>query len=170
MNIISHEIYDNVFVGGDEFYESVKGKTGWSFLRCAKYGPDCHQQLLGYHTKKAPQGPNYLFYRKNEHLMALNLVDVDDPAFFQWDCIKAGLDFINERLAVGDKVAVCCNSGHSRGPSMGFMFLRSIGDLPYNFHKSETVYKTLYHLYDPGQGIRQAARSWWSALDGLELK
>jgi hypothetical protein len=169
MSTHSHEIYNNVFVGGDEFYESVKNKPGWSFLRCAKYGPDCHQQLLGYHTRQAPKGPNYLFFRKNEHLAALNLVDIDDPNYFHWDCIKPGLDFIKERLDAGDKIAVCCNSGHSRGPSMGLMFLRSMGDLPYNFHKSEHVYKTLYSLYDPGMGVRQFARSHWSELEGMEL-
>lgn len=165
------EIYSRIYVGGDEDYLKVKGKEGWSWLRCAKYGPDGHRELLGYTSRRAPAGPNYLFFRKNDHLMALNLLDLSDPNMIQFDgCIKVGLDFIRERLEAGDKVLIACNSGHSRGPTTGLMFLRSIGDLPYHFVKSENIYKTLYPKYDPGQGMRQIARAHWTELQDMELK
>ena len=165
------EIYSRIYVGGDEDYLKVKGKEGWSWLRCAKYGPDGHRELLGYTSRGAPAGPNYLFFRKNDHLMALNLLDLSDPNMIQFDgCIKVGLDFIRERLEAGDKVLIACNSGHSRGPTTGLMFLRSIGDLPYHFVKSENIYKTLYPKYDPGQGMRQIARAHWTELQDMELK
>jgi hypothetical protein len=163
------EIYTRLYVGGDADYERVKGKEGWSWLRCAKYGPDGHKELLGYTTMGAPPGPNYLFFRKNKHLMALNILDIDDPNMVPFECIVKGLDFVKERLDSGDKVLVCCNSGHSRGPSTGLAFLRSIGEMPHNFHMSERVYHTIYRNYDPGLGIRQVLRSHWAELDRMEL-
>lgn len=165
-----HEVYNNVYVGGDVDYEKLKNKAGWSYLRCAKYGPGCHQDILKYTTLGAPDGPNKYVAKKGKNLMALNLLDLDDPHFVPWDAIKQGLDFVKNRLESGDKVLIACNSGHSRGPTTGLMFLRSIGDLPYHFVKSEHIYKTLYPLFDPGQGMRQFARMHWTNLENLELK
>src|ERR1035437_10061401 len=103
------EIYPRIYVGGDEDYLKVRGKEGYSWLRCAKYGPDGHKELLGYETPGAPSGPNYLFFRKNKHLMALNLLDLNDPNMVPFDgCIKVGLDFVKERWDAGDKVSICC--------------------------------------------------------------
>ena len=165
------EIYPRIYVGGDEDYLKVRGKEGWSWLRCAKYGPDGHKELLGYTTPGAPPGPNYLFFRKNKKLMALNLLDLPDPNMIPFKCIKTGLEFVKERLDSGDKTIICCNGGHSRGPTTGLMFLRSIGDMPHNFHMSERVYHTLYHKYDPGMGMRQVAREHWSELaNNMELE
>ena len=164
------EVYPRIFIGGDADYEQIKGKPGYSWLRCCKYGPDGHKELLGYTSPGAPAGPNYLFFRKNKHLMALNLLDLHDPNMVPFDgCIKVGLDFVKERWDAGDKVFIGCNSGHSRGPSTGLAFLRSVGDMPHNFHISEKIYHTLYPKYDPGMGIRQVIRENWAALNGMEL-
>ena len=164
-----HEVYDNLYIGGDKDYEQVKGKEGWSCLRCCKYGPGGHQQILGYKTRGAPKGPDYLWAMKGKNLMALNILDLDDPNMIPFEAIKHGLDFIKERLDAGDKVLVACNSGHSRGPTTGLMFLRAIGDMPYHFVKAENIYKTLDPMFDPGMGMRQIARSHWSELDRMEL-
>ena len=87
-----------------------------------------------------------------------------------FECIKLALDYAKKQLDDGYKILIACNSGHSRGPSTGLAFLRSIGDMPHNFHMSERVYRGLYRKYDPGMGMRQQLRSHWSELKDMELQ
>jgi hypothetical protein len=162
-----HCIFPKLWVGGDTDYEKMKDREGWSFARMCKYGPGGHQQTLGYTTPGAPKGKDYLSVRKG-NLLAVNVLDLDDPNMIPFDCFKVALDFIKERLNAGDRVLVACNAGHSRGPSTGLAFLRSIGDMPHNFHMSEKVYRGLDPMYDPGMGVRQVMREHWSELDNLE--
>lgn len=162
-----HEIYDNVYVGGDEDYLKIAPKEKWSALRCCKFGPGGHKDVLKYTTNAAPAGKNYLWVYKGNNHLALNLLDLDDPNMIPFNAIEEGLKFVKKRLDIGDKVLIACNSGHSRGPTTGLMFLRAIGDLPYHFIKSEHIYKTLYPQYSPGMGIRQVARSHWTELENL---
>jgi hypothetical protein len=164
------EIIPRLWVGGDRDYEELvdKDKRGWSYLRCCKEGPGGHRQSCGYTGLGAPKDRNYLVKRKGENLMALNLIDADDPNFISPQMIRAGLDFIVERLAAGDKVLVACNHGHSRGPSVALMYLRSIGEMPHAFALSERIYHTIYPHYEPRAGIRQFARSHWSKLNDIE--
>ena len=163
------QIYPRVHVGGDPDYLRVRGKENFSWVRCCKYGVDGHKELLGYTTPGAPAGPNYLFFRKNKHLLALNLLDLDDPNMVPFKCFEVALDFIKERLDDGDRVGIFCNSGRSRGPSTGLAFLRSVGDLPYHFVKSEHIYRTLYPHYSPGMGVRQVIKENWNTLQDMEL-
>lgn len=158
------EIISRLYIGGDPDYDKVARREGWSFLRCCKYGPGGHQQTLGYHSLGAPKGKNYLSVRRG-NLMALNMLDMDDPTFISEDMIDAGLKFIDERMRAGDRVLVACNKGVSRGPTTALMYLRSIGEMPHSFLKSEKVFRTLYRHYDPAQGIRQYARSHWADLE-----
>ena len=162
-----HEIYTNLWVGGDDDYLKVKNLNGWSWLRACKYGPDGHRDTLLYDTLGAPKGPEYLHVRRR-NFCALNLIDVDDPNFIPFECIKYGLDFVKEELAKNRKVLIACNQGHSRGPSIGLMFLRAIGDMPHNFLTSEKIYRAIYPKYDPALGIRQIARDSWTLLNNLE--
>jgi hypothetical protein len=164
------EIYDNIFVGNDESYEKYKDKAGWSFLRPIKYGPGGHQDILDYHTLAAPEGKNKYVAVKGKNLMALNILDLDDPYFVPWDAVQTGLDFVEKRRQLGDKVLIACNSGHSRGPTTGLMYLRAVGDMPWHFNKAEHIYRTIYPLFDPGVGMRQFARMHWSDLDRMELQ
>lgn len=103
------EVINRLYVGGDKDYERLQSRPGWSFLRCCKEGPGGHRALLGYHTLAAPKGANYLWVRRG-NVMALNLLDLDDPAYISEEMIKKGLDFIEERLNAGDKVLVACNA------------------------------------------------------------
>ncbi len=154
------QIIDRLWTGDNEGYERIRGKPGWSCLRCCKDGPGSHRELLGYHTMGAPKGVNYLWVRRG-HVMALNLIDAGDPAFVSDAMIKHGLDFVAERHKAGDKVLIACNAGHSRGPTTTLLYLRTIGEMPHNFLRSEHIFKTLYRKYDPGTGMRQFARSHW---------
>ena len=171
---ILHEIYrvkngGSVWVGGDTDYLKIKDNPDWKAARMCKFGPGSHQQTLGYTTRSAPKGKNYLSIETPTHL-AVNILDLDDPNMIPFECIKIALDYIKRQLDAGKKVLVACNSGHSRGPTTGLMFLRSIGDLPYHFIKSENIYKVLDPMFDPGQGMRQVAKDNWSNLYDMELK
>jgi hypothetical protein len=162
------DIYDGLYVGDDTDYEKIKSNSDWRSARMCKYGPDGHQQTLGYKSLSAPKGKNYLSAEKDNRL-AVNILDLDDPQMIPFECIKIALDYIKEQLEKGKKVLVACNSGHSRGPSTGMAFLRSIGELPYHFIKSENIYKVLYPNYDPGIGIRQLLREHWGDLQDMEV-
>lgn len=156
------EISPNVFVGGDEDYEKIKNDKSWVALRCAKYGPGGHQQTLEYHTLAAPEGENQ-YWVERIRLMSLNLLDLDDPDFVPVEAVQKGLDFIKDHVN-DHKVLVACNSGISRGPTMGLMWLKTIGRMPYAFARAEMHYSAIYPKYSPGTGIRQFARMHWAAL------
>ena len=159
----------SVWVGDDADYEKIESKKDWRSCRMCKYGIGGHQQTLGYHERSAPKGRNYLSVEAPNRI-AINIIDMEDPNMIPFECIKLALDYVVKKLEEGKKVLIACNSGHSRGPTTGLMFLRSIGDLPYHFVKSENIYKTLYPKYDPGQGMRQIARAHWTELQDMELK
>lgn len=151
------EVLPRLYVGGDQDFLRLARREGFSFLRCCKYGPGGHQQTLGYHTLAAPKGPNYLWVKRG-NLMALNLIDLDDPTYISEEMINTGLKFIADRMTVGDRVLVACNRGHSRGPTTALMYMASIGELPLQWHGAFKIFKTLYPKYDPAQGIEQFAK------------
>lgn len=157
------EVYPNLFVGGDETYEKVKGKEGWSFVRACKFGPDGHKDILGYRTQGAPKGKDYYSTRKGK-ILALNLIDSDDPNFIPEQVINDALNFIQERLQAGDKVLVACNQGRSRGPTIAMLYLDKIKDLPEHYHQGFKIFKGIYHKYDPGLGIEHFAKTHWASL------
>lgn len=162
-------IYPHLFVGDDNDYEKIKDKPGWVALRCCKYGPGGHQQTLGYTTKSAPHGKNYLSVDALRR-RALNYIDVSDPNFIPIPMIEKGLEFIDKRLLAGDNVLVACNAGHSRGPTTALLYLRAIGDLTGNFHFSERKFRALYDKYDPGIGTRQFAMTHWDTFENYLRK
>ena len=118
---------------------------------------------LRYTTMGAPKGDNYYHATRGKR-MVLNLLDVDNPDFIPEQVIFPALNWINKHLKAGDKVLVHCNAGHSRGPSIGLMFLRTIGEMPGGFLTSEKVFRALYPKYDPGIGMRTFARTHWQEL------
>ena len=156
-----------LYVGDDLDYEKIKDNNDFRSARMAKYGPGGHQQSLGYTSLAAPKGPDYLWVIKPNRI-AVNIIDMEDPRMIPFECITVALKYIKLQLDKGKNVLVACNSGHSRGPSTGLAFLRSIGEMKQNFHMSERVYHTLYRRYDPGMGMRQLLREHWSELDGLD--
>jgi hypothetical protein len=71
---------------------------------------------------------------------------------------------MKERYDEGDKLLSHCIAGHTRGPTMMLMFLRTIGEMPGSFRGSEHKFRTLYPPYDPGVGMRTYAREHWDKL------
>ena len=157
-----------VFVGDDNDYDKIKDKQNFRSCRMCKYGPGGHQQTLDYHTLAAPKGKNYLLM-ETDNRIAINIIDMEDPNMIPWDCILAALKYAKKEMDDGKNILIACNSGHSRGPTTGLLFLRAIGQMPHNFHVSERIYRTIYRKYDPGMGMRQLARSHWSEANNMEL-
>jgi hypothetical protein len=164
------QIIDRVFSGGDKDYEKVKDREDFSIIRCAKYGPGGHKDILKYTSRAAPPGKDRYWVREGDHLLALNMIDSDDPSHFPPEMIRAGLDFAKEEYDKGRQVGFFCNQGESRGPSMALMFLRSIGELPHPFLQSVKVFNTLYPKYEPNAGIKQFCRSHWAEYNDIELR
>jgi len=158
-----------VCVGDDSDYKKIEKESNWRSARMCKYGPGGHKETLQYTTPGAPKGKNYLSVEADNRI-AINIIDVDDPNIIPFKCIKLALDYVIRQLNDGKNILIACNQGESRGPSTGLAFLRSIGDMPHNFHQSEKIYKGIYPKYDPGMGIRQVMRSHWSELDNMEIK
>lgn len=156
------EIFPKLYVGDDEDYDKAK-ENGFAIVSCCKDGPHGHRAMLKYTSLGAPKNKDYFFVRKGNHLV-LNLVDSDDPTYIPEKVINPALKFIDEKLKAGDKVLVHCNKGHSRGPTVVMMYLRSIGDLPERFREAYKIFKTIYDKFDPGQGMLFYARSHWPTL------
>lgn len=151
-----------LYVGSDDDDKEAQ-KRGYYIVSACKDGPYGHRAALGYTTQGAPKGPQY-YHAISGHRMVLNLIDHADPAFIQEDAIFPALRFIHKHITAGEKVLVHCNHGHSRGPSVAMMFLRTIGELPSGFLTSEKVFKSLYPDYDPNVGMRHFVRAHWQQL------
>jgi|SRR5208337_216189 len=157
-----HEIIDHLYVGSDADVAEAE-KRGYAGLAATKDGPDGHRAMLGYTTLGAPKGKDYLFVRKGDH-MALNLIDVENPEFIPEKVLDAGIAFIKEMIAAGKTVLVHCNAGHSRGPTIALLYMRSVGELPQPFNRARHIFKTLYPPYEPGHGMEFHARRLWDEL------
>lgn len=155
------EVIPHLWVGDDADYEKVKDREHWANLRVCKDGPGGHRDTLGYKTLAAPKDKDYLWVRRARRL-SINLIDGDDPNWIAPEMIDTALEFIKEWLGKGELVLVSCNRGQSRSPSIVLMYLRSIGDMPYNLGMSERMFSHYYPPYNPAQGIRQYVRTHWS--------
>lgn len=158
-------IIRGLYVGSDADVPEAKHR-GYARLCACKDGIDSHRSMLGYDTMGAPKGKDYLSAR-HEDVMALNLIDSDDPEFIPDEVIDAGLKFIKEMQDKGRILFVHCNAGHSRSATLVLMYLRAIGELPDSFLRAEHIFRKLYRKYDPGIGMRDHARRRWRDLKGF---
>ena len=156
------EIIRGIYVGSDKDVAKAE-ERGYARLACCKDGPDSHRSMLGYTTLGAPKGKNYLSVRKGD-VMALNLIDVDDPTMIPDEVIDLGINFIEDMQSAGRKMLVHCNAGHSRSTTITFMYLRAIGEMPDSFLAAEKKFRYIYPPYDPGVGMRAHARERWKSL------
>jgi hypothetical protein len=155
-------IIDRLYLGSDDDVPRAKG-YGWARLCVCKDGIDSHRSLLGYTTLGAPKGKDYLVARRGD-VMALNVIDVDDPKMIPEEPLWAGLKFIDEQRQKGRTIFVHCNAGHSRSPSLVMMYLRSIGELPEYFPAASKIFRTLYPKFDPGKGMKAKIHDMWNRL------
>lgn len=148
------EVYPNLFVGNQIDYEEIVAvQAGWMVLHACK--EPYHRQALGYSGRAAPRDhPEYLVARRGNRLI-LNMVDVDNPDFFDKGMIDTGLNFIDEALKNNKKILIHCNLGESRSPSIALLYMASrLGVLPNeSLQAAEVEFKKIYPAYNPKPGI-----------------
>jgi len=89
-------------------------------------------------------------------------VDTEDPAYVSDAIVHTAMDFIGEALAAGKDCLVHCNLGESRSPSLGLLYLASIGAIPNaNLPEAEAAFLKLYQPYRPKAGMRGFLAEHW---------
>lgn len=156
------EIIRGLYLGSDDDVAEAK-RRGYARLCCCKDGIDSHRSMLEYEGRSAPDGKDYYFARRGD-VMALNLIDVEDPDMIPDKVIDAGLKFIKEMQDKGRILLVHCNAGHSRSPIMVLMYLHAVGEIPQNYTGAVRQFKHMYHKFDPGVGMESHARTRWKTL------
>ena len=162
------EIYDNIFVGDQNDYESkVKSQTGWAVIHACK--EPYHRQALGYSGRAASKNhPEYLFAIRGEHLI-LNLVDVDNPDWISPIIINRAVEFISEAHKNSKPILIHCNQGLSRSAGIGLIYLAHIGQLNnMSFEDAEEEYQLIYPSYSPAKGMREFIRNNWKKYTTVE--
>ena len=76
------EVFPNLFVGSQTDYESnLNLFDDWCVVHACK--EPYHRNVLGYTGRGTPKdSPHYLFFYDEKHHLILNMVDTDDPRFF----------------------------------------------------------------------------------------
>jgi predicted protein tyrosine phosphatase len=142
------EIYPNLFVGDDT--DAVTAEIeGMVIVHAAK--DPWHRAAVGYTTRSAPQGPEYLSAIRGPHL-SLNLVDSANPQFISKAAMYDGCNYI-ENMIRRHKVLVHCNQGQSRGPGLVFLYLWHKGVLSRDFDQAIAAFKKEYPPFAPGSGV-----------------
>ena len=162
------EIIRGLYLGSDDDVAEAK-RRGYARLCCCKNGIDSHRSMLEYEGRSAPDGKDYYFARRGD-VMALNLIDVDDPDMIPDKVIDAGLKFIKEMQDKGRILLVHCNAGMSRSVGIMMLYLRSVGELSPPFNKARHFFKHLYHPADMGSGMEYRVRTRWNSQKDLFLK
>lgn len=151
-----------LYLGSDDDVAEAK-RRGYARLCCCKDGIDSHRSMLEYETRGAPDGKDYYFARRGD-VLALNLIDSENPEMIPDKVIDAGLKFIKEMQDKGRILLVHCNAGHSRSPIIVLMYLHAIGEIPQNYTGAVRQFRHMYHPFDPGVGMESHARTRWKSL------
>ncbi len=155
------EIYNNLYVGSEDDYESqVKNKSGWQVVQACK--EPYHREALGYMTIDAPADHPECSIAKRENRIILNLVDVDDIEITK-NIVSKALDFVDEALTNGQKVLIHCNMGMSRSASIALMYLAGKGEFfGLNFEQAQNRFGRIYPPYLAGGGISKFISNNWT--------
>lgn len=155
-------VFDNIFVGNDEDYQSVASKKNFSFLHCAKY--PYHKELVGYEKKVSPIDREYLYAHRG-HKLALNMVDANNPALFKKVQFQYAYLFIKSEVAKKRTVLINCNKGESRSPSVALFYLAHLGVVKNDtFSIARTDFLDIYPNYKPSYGISLYMHFAWESL------
>jgi hypothetical protein len=146
------EVYNNLFVGAEQHEHAVRGQQGWFVIHACK--EPYHRQALGYTSRAAAKDhPEYLIARRDGRLI-LNLVDVDNVDYISADIVDAALDAIQKNIGQ-HKILVHCNQGHSRSPSIAFLYLAKFTDLfaGQDIDAAWAAFKAIYQPFNPARGM-----------------
>lgn len=163
--------YSGLYYCNAEEYENLKkSDISFSALLCAKN--PYHKDIVGYLKNCPKDNPEYLIaHRKEEHIMALNMVDAPKPEFFADEMVLEGINFIFTELYKNRDVVVVCNKGESRSPTMCLMFLMMHGDFDKSMTHSEVFgeFSKIAKDWNPKNGILQYAVSFWDKVKKGEI-
>jgi hypothetical protein len=146
------EVYPNLFVGSEVDEQHTRRQAGWFFIHACK--EPYHSRAIGYPPgKAAPKGPEYFFAKRDGRLI-LNLIDAPKMDFIPPEIIAAAVDTIHENIGQS-KVLVHCNQGHSRSPSIAFLYLLKYASLfaGEDLHSAIIAFQKLYPSFNPGRGM-----------------
>lgn len=156
-----NEVIKNLFVGDDS--DCFKSKSyDYAVIHACK---TCHQKALHYSKSLPNTHPNYLIYKKDNHLY-LNMVDMSQelsPVYTN-PIMESAIRFIDLRLP-NEKVLVHCNQGFSRSLSIVLVYMavkKLLSENSYTEAKSEFI--KIYPSYLPGIGLELYLAHNWSDL------
>jgi len=128
-------ITDKIYVGTVQDYREAD--TSFAFLACAK------------HPVFMELGGSGL-YKRRGNTLALNMIDVADPKYFNVEQFTEAMRFIDEH----DKVLIFCNQGKSRSPVIAMLYLIKSGVFKVNnLGAAYREMKKLYPRMQPTIGI-----------------
>jgi len=115
----------------------LEADTSFAFLACAK------------HPVFVELGGSGL-YKRRGNTLALNMIDVADPKYFNVEQFTEAMRFIDEH----DKVLIFCNQGKSRSPVIAMLYLIKSGVFKVNnLGAAYREMKKLYPRMQPTIGI-----------------
>lgn len=154
------EVCSGLFVGSAADEEAISGQEGWYVISAAR-DPFHREALGGYTGRGAPKGdPEYYMAYRDDRLI-LNLVDAADPAYIPEVVINAALDAIRENRGSKLDVLIHCNQGHSRAPTIAFLYMHRQGALPDDFELALEHFGRIYTDFAPAKGMLEYARAHW---------
>lgn len=154
------EIAHNLYVGNNEDFQTLEESEvaleGWLVVHACK--EPYHRQFVGYSSRGAPPGDEYLWSRKQDRI-ALNFIDADDHRYIPDEMIVYAVKSIRAALEDKKKVLIHCNQGKSRGPTLAMLVLAN--QLHPHFEEAVNAFKKRYTEYEPAEGVyTYAARNW----------
>lgn len=99
-----------------------------NLLRNVK-GYRCHQSIVGWRGRGCPRNhPDYYFKECSNELF-VNMADEIAMEYIYEEQVDKCMAFIDEKLAEGKKVYICCSQGMSRSPFITALYLQKIGEI-----------------------------------------
>jgi hypothetical protein len=147
------EIDKNLFVGNLSDYEINQFDNDYCFVQACK--EPCHRKALGYTGRAADEKHPEYYIAYRERKIILNMIDPPTGKYFDNVMFESSLAFISENLEKGKKVLIHCNQGISRSPSIGLLYLATIGKIRNeSFNLAEEDFRKIYPNYAPS-GIKE---------------
>jgi hypothetical protein len=159
--------YGMTVVVGDEELCPIYSITGsWPGPMIHACKDRCHKAAVVYEGTLSKTHPEYLAAVRGTQLY-LNLID-PPVALFQADSFTRALDFLDEHAPLGKPVAIHCNQGFSRAPSLALVWLakraKRIPDCSYQEARKAFESMIPPQVYRPGQGIESYLKDNWGAI------
>lgn len=125
---------------------------------------------IGYNGNMPKDQKEYLIAERPEsHMIAVNLIDAPKVEYVPDEIINKCLEFIDNEISQGRKVAIMCDKGESRSACIAFMWFIKNGcfnDCD-TFEKSEEKFRIFfYDNYNPNNGMREYTRNYFYEMRG----